>query len=184
MEIKDALDMMNSDFSLWSKAETKELGGGKVEKTLTLPWGIGEHSIVMEGMTDAGKRRAAVGAYGDYIRTLIRERTDDEAITSRAKTAAGRAELADSNNSDGVDSGVGVREGGGQEEVQEASNEEAEEAYGSDATEPADLRETLASRRATLDDRIESLTRQLAVACRDLRGIDAALGAMEDGEEG
>ena len=183
MKINDALDIMNSDYKLWQAAVDNDVGGGRVEKTITLPWGIGEYKVTLEGMNDAGKRREAVGQYGQHIRDLIDERINDDAVTSRAKAAAARSEQADSEDSDGLDREVNVRTGTGAEEVQEAADEGPEEAYGSATEGNVDLREVLVARRAALDGRIEELTERLAVACRDLRGIDAALEAMEDGPD-
>jgi len=183
MKINDALDIMNSDYKLWQAAEDTDLGGGRVEKAITLPWGIGEYKVTLEGMKDAGKRRDAVGQYGQHIRDLIDERINDEAITSRAKAASARAEQADSEDSDGLDRAVDVRTGTGAEEVQEAADEGPEEAHGSDAEDTADLREVLLARRAKVDGRIEELTREFDLACRDRRGLDAALAAMDVDDE-
>ena len=181
MEVIEILDIMNSDFKLWEAAEDEDVGPGKVNKTINLPWGIGEVTVTREGMNDAGKRRAAVGAYGEHIRGLIRDRTSDESVEARAKQAAARAELANSEDSDGV-GGVEPVHGGpeAEEEVQEEVTEEAARPYGPAAEQSLGLRETLTLRRAEVDDRIGILTVELDTACRELRGIDAALAAMED----
>ena len=181
MEIKEALDIMNSDFKLWEAATDEDVGPGVVNKTINLPWGIGDVTVTMEGMNDAGKRRAAVGSYGEYIRGLIRERTADESVEARAKQAAAKAELANSEDSDGFDRLQPVHAGPeGEEEVQEAPAETAERVHGRPVEEPVGLGETLAARRAEVDERIGRLTAELDTACRELRGIDAALAAMDE----
>ena len=124
MTEQEVLDMMNSDYKLWSKASDKELGNGVVAKTITLPWGIGEYTINMEGMDDANKRRAAVNAYGEHIRGIVNERIDDTAITSRAQVAAARSEQDDSGHGDSVGRIVGVLD----EKLQATHDEGAEEA--------------------------------------------------------
>jgi hypothetical protein len=186
MDIRETLDCMNSDFKLWEKAESKDLGGGVVEKTITLPWGIGEVVVNLEGMNDAGKRRAAVGSYGEYIRGVIDEQTNDEAVTSRAKAALARSELANSEDSTGVNRELGVRD----EEVQEASDEEASEAYEEDVSQPLGLGEVFANRRAEIIARIDRTEHRRAEANRtldqlskELNAIDAALEALGDDNE-
>lgn len=180
MEIKDALDIMNSDFKLWEAATEKPLGAGVVEKTINLPWGIGETTVTLEGMNDSNKRRAAVGAYGEYIRGLINERTNDEAIESRARQAAAKAEQDDSGDSVGVDKGQPVRGGSDGASLPPKTDARPSDTYEEDVADDADLRETLLARRAKVDERIGRLTEQLDTACRDLRGLDAALSAMEE----
>jgi len=185
VEIKEALDIMNSDFKLWEKSHTEDLGNGKVQKTIELPWGIGLYSIVMEGLTDGGKRRAAVGAYGEHIRSIIDERINDDAITSRAKVAAGRAEMAtasaesdDSGDSVGVSGELGVRDTA----VQTTAVPEAAEAHGQDDTDSIDFGDGLAASRIKVSARIDKLTAELAKLCKQLKGIDAAIAAMSDDE--
>lgn len=178
MEIKDALDIMNSDFKLWEKSKSKDLGNGKVEKTIDLPWGIGEYSVTLEGMNDGSKRRAAVGAYGQHIRDLIKERIDDEAITSRAKAAAARAEYTRSSDSNSISTDEGLRDSPVQTQVVSTTSE----AYSEDAEADVDFGEALVAKRVKIDNEIERLTANLAKLCKELRGIDAAIEAMRDEE--
>ena len=179
MEIKDALDIMSSDFKLWERASSEELGNGNVAKTINLPWGIGDYTVTMEGMTDATKRRDAVGAFGAHIRGVIKDRINDEAIVGRAQVAAARLERDDSAGSDGVRGLVGILD----EKLQEKPDEEAEEAYQGTTKEPTDFGDDLAARRVEINGRIERLTDELAKRCKQLRGIDAAIKAMEEDDE-
>lgn len=176
MEIKEALNLMNSDFKLWEKADTKDLGGGKIAKTLDLPWGIGEYTVELEGMNDSNKRRAAVGAYGEHIRGIIKERTDDEIVTSRAKAAAARAEFADSTDSDSLGTDEGLRD----ESVPTEAVQAAGEAYQEDVTKPVILGADFPAERAAIESRIERLEAELTSARRDLRVINAVIAAMDE----
>lgn len=185
MEVKDALDIMNSDFKLWEKAESEDLGGGKVVKTLTLPWGIGEVKVTLEGMTDADKRRQAVAGYGNYIRDLINEATADEAIEARARQAAALAKPADSGGSPIIGGEQRVRDAA----VQEETHEVAGETHEHHAKEPVSIGETLAARRLEIEDeldfyrgRLEAAEREVARLSRDLRSVERAIAAIEEDE--
>ncbi len=157
-------------------ADIVVVGDGGVEKTITLPWGIGEHTVTLEGMNDAGTRRGAVSTYGEYIRGLIDERINDESVTSRAQAAVGRSEQADSEDSIGVSGGLGVRN----ETVQAQSGATTEEVYQESVEGPADFGDDLVARRASLDGRIEFHIGEVARLSRQLKGIDAAIEAMKD----
>ena len=175
LSIPDALDIVQSDMKLWDKSETEPLPGGAVRKSINLPWGIGEVSATLEGMNDAEKRRAAVGAYANYIRDIVKQATDDEAVTSRAKAQAARSEQVDS--ADGVRSGT---EGVPVAATEATPVEGADEAY-EEATEgAAGFGEALTARRTALSERIGRVESDLARWRRELKGIDAALAAMED----
>jgi hypothetical protein len=176
MEIKDALDIMNSDFKLWEHADDEPLAGGKVQKTIDLPWGIGKHVVIMEGMNDATQRRAAVSSYGEHIRDVIKEQISDENITSRAQIAAARAESNDSGDSPSVSGEQRVRD----ESVQEETTEAAIEAHEEDAEVDGGWRETLVARRASLIGRIERLTVIFDGVLLEIKGVEAALEATKD----
>ena len=105
----DTLALMQSDMKMWETAETEELGGGKVKKTINLPFGIGEVSVTLEGMTDGIKRRGAVSSYGEYIRGIIDECINDEAITARAQqdVAAARGAADRLHDEDAASAGGG-----------------------------------------------------------------------------
>lgn len=180
MDKFEALNIMQSDFKLWEAATETAISPGVVEKTINLPWGIGDVTVRLEGMNDAGKRRQAVGAYGEHIRSLIDDRINDEAVTARAKAAAAKAQPADSDDSNGVGGWESVPSGPREEEVPPKTDEEAGGVYQPDAQEPLGFRETLVARRAAVDERIGRLTVELDTACRELKGIDAALGAMDE----
>jgi hypothetical protein len=174
-DITTMLDMMQSDFKLWEKSETVERGDGVVEKTITLPWGIGPVSVVLEGMNNAGKRREAVGAYGDYIRGLINDRINDESVTARAQQAAARAEQDDSGGSDDLD-GVGVQGPQATPQADVAAGPE-DKGYAEDTS---DLGATLTARRTALRERVGRVEADLARWRRELKALDAAVAALED----
>ena len=172
MDVQQALDIMQSDMKLWDTAETEDLGEGRVTKTLDLPWGIGKLSVTLEGMTDATKRRDAVAQYGAFVRAEIEERIDDEAITSRAKAAAARAELDNSADGDSLATG-GTIETGEARPLQEAGKAPSElTPYG------ADLGATLIARAAEIEGRLRALEEERDNLARDRDGIEAALLAM------
>ena len=179
MEIKDALDIMSSDFKLWESATSEDLGNGSVAKTITLPWGIGEYTVTMEGMNDANKRRAAVGAFGEHIRGVINDRINDEAITGRAQVAAAKAEPPDSGDSDSLSGELGVLYA----PLQETDDEDTEETRQGNAQSAANFGDDLTIRRTEVNGRINRLTDELTRLRRELRGIDAALAAMEEDDE-
>ena len=117
----EALSKMNSDMQLWEAADSKDLGNGKVEKTINLPWGIGVTSVVLEGMTDASKRRSAVGAYGDYIRGVINDKIGEENVTARAQQKAASLSEDSSRETDSRESDNG---GAHESERQETADKE------------------------------------------------------------
>ena len=158
-------------------ATTEDNGKGTLIKSLDLPFGIGETNVTIEGLTDAGKKRNAVSQFGEYIRGLIKERIDDEAVTARAKAAAERVEQDDS--ADSVrDSAERV-----QEPVCEASPiQTTSGSYEEDAIEDVDFGTGLAARRTSLINRIGRVESDLARWRKELKGIEAALEAMSDDE--
>lgn len=91
MNKKEALGLMQSDMKLWEAASTEDVGDAAIKKVINLPWGIGEVEVTLEGLTDAGKKRSAITSYGEYIRGIIDEQINDEAITARASQKAALA---------------------------------------------------------------------------------------------
>ena len=178
-DVTEILNIMNSDFKLWERAETQDLGGGKVLKTITLPWGIGVTEVTLEGMTDAEKRRQAVGAYGEYIRSVIDERINDEAITARAKQAAARAQPADSPDSDSVSADEGLRD----ERLQEETYEGAGPKDKRDAQDIAGIGADLIARRTALRERVGRVEADLTRWRRELKALDAAVAALEEDDD-
>jgi len=185
MDIQETLDIMNSDFKLWERATGEDLGGGKVTKTINLPWGIGEVTVTLEGMTDATKRRGAVSSYGEYIRGLIDEQTNDEAITSRAQVHAANAQPTDSES--GADSLGGGPERVREPSVQEGDVPQAGQAHKEHATRPVGLREILTARKVEIDDEVEYFTErrdtsieELIALAQDLKAVEAGLAALGD----
>lgn len=179
MDIKEVLDLMHSDFKLWERATSEDLGEGVVAKTITLPWGIGEYTVNMEGMNDANKRREAVAAFGNHIRDVIEERIDDEAITSRAQAAAARAKQDDSGHRNADSQLVGIYD----EAIQETDAEDSTEAHQGTVEGTSSFGDDFAADRAAINGRINELTRDLARLCRQLRGIDAAIAAMKENDD-
>jgi hypothetical protein len=157
MNVQETLNIMNSDFKLWERAKGTPGKDGAIIKQLDLPWGIGLTTVTMEGMNDAGKKREAVAQYGDYIRSLIRDRTDDEAVTSRAKQAAARSQLADSTDSDSVSADTGLRDEG----VQAETVQGAGQAYSGNAGGIGGVREALVARRAEVVDELARIDRAI-----------------------
>lgn len=176
MNERETLDIMASDMKLWEAAQSKPLGPHSVEKTLELPWGIGTVVVNMEGMTDATKKREAVGAFANYIRGVIKEARDDDAVTARAKAAVARREPLDGEDSNSLSADQGLRH----QTVQASAHEGAGETYERHVEEPAGLGETLTARRVALSERIGRVETDLARWRKELKGIDAALAAMED----
>ena len=178
LSIPDALDIVQSDMKLWDKSDTEPLPGGAVRKSINLPWGIGEVSVTLEGLSDGKGRRNAVGAYAEYIRDVVKNAIDDEAVTSRAAAQAARVEQ--DHSGDSVRSGTeGVPESAPAEKAVEGSGKALEE----DAQDFTGFGEALAPRRAALVARIERVSTDLARWRRELKGIDAALAAMEEDDD-
>lgn len=176
MDKQEALNSMNSDHRLWEKAETKDLGGGRIEKVLTLPWGIGETRVTLEGMTDAGKRRAAVSGYGEYIRGVIEEAISDDAVTARAEQAAARAKQDDSGDSIILGGEQRVRDTPVPEEV----DAPADQAHQGDAPIPLGFRETLIARRIDISSQRNEHERRVRELDKELRAINSAIESLEE----
>ena len=174
MNVQEALDIMQSDMKLWEAAETEETKEGVVIKTISLPWGLGEVVVELEGMNDGNKRREAVESYGAYIRGLIDEQTNDEAITARAKAAAARAKPDDSPDGSGVDPVTGVQHTTGEAEAVQATGH----TYAPVTEEHADFGASLIARESALLERVGRTKADLARWEQELTGIEAALNAM------
>ncbi len=91
--------ILHSDMKLWD-ACTEENG----ERFLELPHGIGRVAISMEGIDDGAKRAAAVGSFGDYIRSQVKDKVGEEAVTARAKQKA--ADTLDAGGEPSVERGI------------------------------------------------------------------------------
>jgi hypothetical protein len=175
MNEQEALALMQSDMSLWEKATTVELGDGRQEKTIEgWPWGIGTITVTLEGLTDGVKRREAVGQFGEYIRAVVDERINDEAITLRAQQAAAHNKQADSGDSMAVDT----------HRVPEPADEAAplpaaSPAHEGDAEGATDFGASLVARKSALLNEIGRAEDNLARWRRELAGIEAALAVME-----
>lgn len=178
MNEQELNSILQSDMALWENASTEPSESGSITKVIDLPYGIGRTEVTLGGMDNAIGKRAALSAFGDYIRELIRDRTDDEAVEARAKQAAARAKSEDSEDSvqgspQGVSDTASV-----QEAVEESG--EAHEVY---APESTGLRETLTTRRLTLTEGIKEAEANLAVWRIELRAIEMALDVLGDDDE-
>lgn len=123
--------ILNSDSKLWDHATTEIVGPNAIKKTITIPWGIGEKVVTLEGTGDAKGKREAFSAFGGYVRELVDDRIGDEAVEERAKQAASKA-LRDADQlsmEQSADSGAG---GLGQvsQGVQEAPDKGAVQTFG------------------------------------------------------
>lgn len=178
MTKKEVFDIMASDMKLWDAAKTDKHADGSISKTLDLPFGIGPHTVTLEGLTDAQKKRDAVTTFASYIRGLIKERIDDEAVTARAKASAARREQTDSG-----DSVSGSPEGVPSSVIETPPISGTGETYQTDAQGDGDFGATLTARRTAIVGRIKRVEDNLAQWKRELRGLDAALAAMEDDDD-
>jgi hypothetical protein len=167
--------ILHSDMKLWDSAESESVGEGKVKKTLVLPYGIGKTEVTLEGLTDGNKRRQALGQYGDYIRGVIKDRTSDDAVESRAKQAAARARPEDSDDS--------LREYALRAEEKEHQTEaiqSTEEAHEATAKGVIEFGEALVAQRDGLALRIRRTEDVLAKQRLEYRALAAACEAMEE----
>lgn len=180
LSVLDALDLMQSDMKLWDHAEKEIVGEGRMALTLNLPWGIGQHTVTLEGLSNAQGKRNAVGAYGEHIRAVIKERIDDEAVTARARQAAARREPVDSTDSTSSSGAEPVQD---QQAVQAETVQEAGQAYSQTSHTLVGSREALVAERTAVENRIGNIERTLKGLHRELRVIDAALSAWGDDEE-
>ena len=174
LTVEEIQSIMQSDMKLWETADTEQPTPTSITKSLNLPYGIGETSVTLEGLTDAGSKKGAVAGYGDYIRNLIRDRTDDEAVEARAKQAAARAEQAD------IENGVYVGTAGvPSASLTQAPVQGAAQAHQEDAGEHAGIGATLIAQRAELRGRVNKAQANLATWRRELNALEAACAALE-----
>lgn len=175
----EALNLVNSDIALWEKAETTDLGGGSIEKKIHLPWGIGEVAVTLEGLTDGAKRRQALEQYGAYIRELVRDATDDDAITARAQIAAAKREQDDSGGSFGGHAPVPSDPHPTPSVVQGAGKAHEENVKG-----VTSLREGLVAQRDFFREQLGEYERGAKALRAELRALDAAIEAYEEDSDG
>jgi hypothetical protein len=171
----DVFEMIQSDMKLWEFVETEEPEPGKLIKTVYLPFGIGKTVVNLEGLTDGIKRGAAVAQYGAHIRAVIKNRTDDEAITMRVKQASAKPRPSDSTSSVVGDAG-GVQE----QEAEEENLQGTAPAHEEHDAGVIQFGEALVAQRAALHDRITRAEDDLARWKREWNALDAACAAMEE----
>lgn len=170
-------EVLNSDFKLWEFAETEE-SGTSITKSLNLPYGIGEVTVTLEDVHDATTKRGAVEAFGDYVRGLVKQRTDDEEVTARAEAARQKA------MQDDLDNGIYV----GNQRVQDPQAKEETvqgtvQAHDGDDEGDGGLGAVLFAKRAALRNRVNGARANLARWDKELRALDAACAALEDDDD-
>lgn len=143
MNENEFLALMQSDSKLWDYATTTHNKDGSIDKTLQIPWGIGEITVTLEGMDNVQGRRAAFNSFGDYIRGLINDKTSDDAITARAKQAAARV----GEKSDSLIDSTGTRP----EEPETIFDSETVETYDDPTLQIADPAARLTNLRRAID---------------------------------
>lgn len=182
MTTQEVLSIMQSDLALWDNASTEDLGEGTVRKVLELPWGIGNYEVTLEGLTNGVKRREALGQYGAHIRAVVADQINDDAIESRAKGAAQKAEQGHSG-----DSVLYTPPGVSNTQGTQAPKESPEGSHETDAEGSLTLGAMLIARGTEArDDLIKAIgqcddtRRGLTV---ELKVVEAALAAMETPED-
>lgn len=172
MNMQEMLNICQSDFGLWNKSNPQELAPGEITLTIEAPWGTETQTI--GGIIDAKTRQAGVQWWGNHIRGIVEEHTDDALIQSRATQAAAEKESRDSES--GIYAGPGEvrnprREEGAKEEDSRPPVQHAEE--------PTDFRASLIARRTEIAGRANEAQSNLTRWRRELKAMDAALAAME-----
>jgi hypothetical protein len=167
MTKSEIMSILQSDMKLWDSAATTDMGDGTLIKTLDLPFGLGETTITLEGLTNGLKRRSAVEQYGGYIRGLIEECINDEAITARAQQAAAKTSEDTSP--------IYVGHEADRPERAEVPREEAVSSYGQ-ALIPS--RENTDSRIDEIERFIRSSEAEISLCRRELLALQAYREAM------
>jgi hypothetical protein len=174
---KELSQVLNSDFKLWEFAETEE-NGTSITKSLNLPLGIGEVTVTLEDIHDATTKRGAVEAFGDYVRGLVRERTDDEEVTARAEAARQKAKQDDLHN------GIYVPDQRVQNpQAKEETVQSTVQAHDGDDEGDGGLGAVLFAKRAALRARVHGVRADLARWTKELKALDAACAALEEDDD-
>jgi hypothetical protein len=181
MNKNDWLDIMQSDNKLWELAEKQDNSEGGITLTLRgIPWGIGDVEVNMEGLEDAGKRRQAVGAFAGYIREVIDEKIDDEAVEARAAQAAALASPDPSELLVDVGEHQGARGVGGKgEPVQTMAREETVPSFEQPTTGQTDP----AVRLSVLRDGVQRAQSYIASASTEIKALEAYEAIMQNASE-
>ena len=175
MNEQELNQILQSDIKLWELAEETSTVPGVYEKTLDLPYGIGPTMVRLENIDDAIKKRGAVAAFGEHIRSLIKDRTDDEAVTARAQQAAAKAEQRD------IENGIYVgAQGVSDTPTPSASLPGTGSPHQGNAEGYAGIGDALTAQRAELRERVNRARSDLAVWTRELKALDAACAALEE----
>jgi hypothetical protein len=187
MNKQEWIDLMQSDGKLWDMAE-KEMDGTNMKLTLRgLPWGIGDAEVTLEGMDNAIAKRNAVGSYAEYIRGLIDEQINDEAITIRAAQAAAFAseDASELPVDERIYTGPGRVEGE-RTEVQEVASQEAVQAPrlpASGAAGPADRISQLRGFITQAEGVVTDARASIAKAHKEIEALNAYMEVINAQEQ-
>lgn len=153
--------ILNSDFKLWSEASTA-VDEGVVTKTILLPHGIGEFTLVFEGADNAQGRRNAAGIWGKSIRDAVDNAVGEESVSARAAQGAART-----STNDGDD---GRR-----------SSTDAHDAAAATilAAEAVSTFGEVTSSYAVACDKLDGYTRRRNEAAKLIKGLDLEIKALQ-----
>ncbi len=176
MNTSEWLSIMHHDVKMWELAEKEEVRGGLQLTMRDMPWGIGDAVVTLEGITNAIERQNAVGSYGAYIRGLIDEEINDEAVEARAKQASAFAR----EDADTAALGLGrdrdsAGVGGTPSPVQGVVGEDAVPTFMQAATVSADPTTRLAELRAAVGEAQAYITS----TSREIKALEAYVAVME-----
>lgn len=170
------LSIMHHDVRLWDMAEKEEVKGGMKLTMRDMPWGIGDAEVTLEGVSDANERRNAVGTYGAYIRGLIDNEIDDEAVEARATQAAAFASEDADKHALGLErnTGAGGVEGT-QQAVQAVAGAEAVPTFMQSVSVSTDPAARLSELRAGVGDARDYIT----ATSREIEALEAYVAVMD-----
>lgn len=182
MNKTDWTDVMQHDVRLWDMAEHKDNPDGTITKTLrNMPWGIGDLEVTLEGLDNAIKRREAVGSFANYVRDVIDERINDEAVEARATQAAALASPDPSELSVDVGPNRGAAGVGRErEEVSPVANQEAVPAFEQPTNRTADP----AHRLSELRTGVEGARAYIATASTEIKALEAYMEIINESTTG
>lgn len=110
MDKREFRQIVNSNDKLWSLATTENIKTGAVRKSIDVPL-VGTVTLSFEGMDNAEGRRAAFEIWGDHVRGLFEDATDDETIVAKAQLRDAKASEGNGGVIKGPISGADVEEG-------------------------------------------------------------------------
>lgn len=168
--------IMQSDSKVWELAEKRLTKEGMELTMRDMPWGIGDAVVIMEVKNDGRPTIGAFSGYGAYIRGLIDECINDEAIEARAtQDAAFAREDSDQRAVDdaGRDNNTGGV-GGVPQEVSEVANKETVPLFSVPSTHDTDP----ATRLSELRDAVDQCRAYISVTTREIEALEAYEAVM------